>query len=106
MEVAPAEPVSPRPPAAAAEEEEERRAATCLPRLIAGVLSGMLTGLFAVGTHLLSWLFYAFVSDFKRLLFGGDGIRPHVLAISSADTASTTKICRIRKFDCPSFWFV
>jgi hypothetical protein len=100
MEVVPAEAVSPRPPAAA--EEEERRAATCLPRLIAGVLSGMLTGLFAVGTRpascFLSWLFYAFVGDFKRVLFGGDGIRPPLLAISSADTASTTKICSNRKF--------
>lgn len=37
-----------------AEEESRRRAATRLPRLLRGVVSGMLTGIFAVGTRLLS----------------------------------------------------
>jgi len=45
--------VPPLPAAAAAAEEERRGAATgsCLPRLVSGVLSGALTGLFAVGTR-------------------------------------------------------
>jgi hypothetical protein len=42
--------VPPLPAAAAAAEEERRGAATgsCLPKLVSGVLSGALTGLFAV----------------------------------------------------------
>jgi hypothetical protein len=48
MEVAPAAAMT------RAEEESRRRAATRLPRLLRGVVSGMLTGIFAVGTRLLS----------------------------------------------------
>ena len=41
------------PPLPAAAEEERRGAATgsCLHKLVSGVLSGALTGLFAVGTR-------------------------------------------------------
>jgi hypothetical protein len=52
------------------------------------VLSGMLTGLFAVGKRPAS-------SDFKRLSVGGEGIGPPGHPICSADTASTTKICTV-----------
>lgn len=39
------------PPLPTASEEERRSVATgsCLPRLVSGVLSGALTGIFAVG---------------------------------------------------------
>ncbi|MBC2899434.1 hypothetical protein CFC21_112274, partial [Triticum aestivum] len=47
MEAATGEAIPPRHPASAA-AEQERPAPPYLPRLVAGVLSGVLTGLFAV----------------------------------------------------------
>jgi hypothetical protein len=66
--------VAPLPAAVASAEEERRGAATgsCLPRLVSGILSGALTGLFAVGTRLRAWEPVALTTDaFVLLVYVG-----------------------------------